>query len=104
MKYTILSMAMQSLESATSLAESALHAVLNPYGNFGIELNDRPSDMYSVMGEVRPNVFKKVLKVRSHTYEGLQMLVEGENEWRPLDTSDYSLLLNEVWDVVKGGE
>ena len=32
------------------------------------------------------------------------MLIEGENEWRPLDVSDYKLLLNEVWDVVKGDE
>ena len=104
MKHTILSMAMQNLESAIRNAESALHAVLAPYGDNGIELNDRPSDMYSVMGEVRPNTFKKVVKVRSHPHEGLCMIVEGETEWRPLDTSDYSLLLNEVWDVVKGDE
>jgi hypothetical protein len=97
-------MAMQSLESATSLAESALHAVLAPYGDNGIELNDRPSDMYSVMGEVSYNTFKKVVKVRSHPHEGLCMIVEGETEWRPLDTSDYQLLINEVWDVVKGDE
>jgi hypothetical protein len=32
------------------------------------------------------------------------MIVEGETEWRPLDTSDYQLLINEVWDVVKGDE
>lgn len=104
MKYTLLGMAMQSLESATKLAESALHAVLAPYGENGIELNDRPSDMYSVMGEVEPNTFKKVVKVRSHPHEGLCMIVEGETEWRPLDTSDYQLLINEVWDVVKGDE
>ena len=104
MKYTLLGMAMQSLESATKLAESALHAVLAPYGENGIELNDRPSDMYSVMGEVKPNTFKKVVKVRSHPHEGLCMIVEGETEWRPLDTSDYQLLINEVWDVVKGDE
>ena len=104
MKYTILGMAMQSLESALQMAETALHAVLVPYGENGIELNDRPSDMYSVMGEVEPNTFKKVVKVRSHPHEGLCMIVEGETEWRPLDTSDYQLLINEVWDVVKGDE
>mgnify|MGYP003300333536 FL=1 len=104
MKYTLLGMAMQSLESATKLAESALHAVLAPYGENGIELNDRPSDMYSVMGEVEPNTFKKVVKVRSHPHEGLCMIVEGETEWRPLDTSDYQLLINEVWAVVRGDE
>lgn len=104
MKYTLLGMAMQSLESATKLAESALHAALAPYGENGIELNDRPSDMYSVMGEVEPNTFKKVVKVRSHPHEGLCMIVEGETEWRPLDTSDYQLLINEVWAVVRGDE
>lgn len=97
-------MAMQSLESAIRNAETALHAVLAPYGNFGLELNTRPNDLWSVMGEVKPNTFKKVVKVRSHPHEGLCMIVEGETEWRPLDTSDYSLLLNEVWDVVKGDE
>ena len=97
-------MAMQSLESALQMAETALHAVLAPYGENGIELNDRPSDMYSVMGEVEPNTFKKVVKVRSHPREGLCMIVEGETEWRPLDTSDYQLLINEVWDVIKGDE
>lgn len=104
MKYTILGMAMQSLESALQMAETALHTVLAPYGENGIELNDRPSDMYSVMGEVEPNTFKKVVKVRSHPHEGLCMIVKGETEWRPLDTSDYQLLINEVWDVIKGDE
>lgn len=104
MKYTILGMAMQSLESALQMAESALHAVLAPYGNNGIELNDRPSNMYSVMGEVKPNTFKKIEKVRSHPHEGLCMIVEGETEWKPLDTSDYQLLINEVWNVIKGDE
>lgn len=104
MKYTILEMAMQSLESALQMAETALHAVLAPYGENGIELYDRPSDMYSVMSEVEPNTFKKVVKVRSHPHKGLCMIVEGETEWRPLDTSDYQLLINEVWDVIKGDE
>jgi hypothetical protein len=97
---TIFEMAKLTLESALRNAESALHAVLIPYGNFGIELNTRPDDLFSVMGEVKPNVFKKVLKVRSHTYEGLQMLVEGENEWRTLDVTDYKFLLDEVESAI----
>ena len=93
---TIFEMAKLTLENALRNAESALHAILIPYGNFGIELNTRPDDSFSVMGEVKPNVFKKVLKVRSHTHEGLQMLVEDENEWRTLDVTDYQFLLDEV--------
>ena len=100
MKNTILEIAKQTIETAIRNAELALHAILNPYGNFGIELNTRPDDLYSVMGEVKPNVFKKVLKVRSHTYEGLQMLVEGENEWRNLDVTDYKFLLDEVESAI----
>ena len=100
MKHTILSMAMQSLESATSLAETALHAVLAPYGNFGIELNTRPNDMWLVMGEVEPNKFKRVVKVRSHTFEGLQMLLEDEGEWKGLDVTDYKFLLEEVQSAI----
>ncbi len=101
MKNTILEMAKQSLETAIRNAELALHAILNPYGNFGIELNTRPDDLFSVMGEVEANVFKKVLKVRSHIFEGLQMLVEGENEWRTLDVTDYKFLLNEVESAIR---
>ena len=101
MKNTILEMAKQSIETAIRNAELALHAILNPYGNFGIELNTRPDDLYSVMGEVKPNTFKKVLKVRSHTFEGLQMLVEGENEWRTLDVTDYKFLLDEVESAIR---
>lgn len=101
MKNTIFEITKQSIESAIYNAELALHAVLNPYGNFGIELNTRPDNLFSVMGEVKANVFKKVLKVRSHAFEGLQMLVEGENEWRTLDVTDYKFLLDEVESAIR---
>lgn len=99
-------MAMQSLETATRLAESALHAVLVPYGDNGLELNTRPSDLYSVWGETEPNVFKKILKVRSHPFEGLQMYVGEEEGWRSLDCTDYKYLLQEVQNAIqaKGDE
>lgn len=99
-------MAMQSLETATRLAESALHAVLAPYGDDGLELSTRPSDLYSVWGETEPNVFKKVLKVRSHPFEGLQMYVGEEEGWRHLDCTDYKYLLQEVQNAIqaKGDE
>lgn len=100
MKNTILEMAMQSLMSAERLAETALHAVLAPYGNFGIELNTRPNDMWLVMGEDEPNKFKRVVKVRSHTFEGLQMLLEDEGEWKGLDVTDYKFLLEEVQSAI----
>ena len=98
---TIFEMAKLNLETALRNAESALHAILNPYGNLGIELNTRPDDLFSVMAEVEPNTFMKVLKVRSHTFEGLQMLVEGENEWRNLDVTDYKFLLDEVESAIR---
>lgn len=101
---TIFEMAKLNLETALRNAESALHAILNPYGNFGIELNTRPDDLFSVMAEIKPHTFKKVLKVRSHTYEGLQMLVEGENDWRNLDVTDYKFLLDEVESAVNAME
>jgi expansin (peptidoglycan-binding protein) len=53
------------------------------------------------MGEVDPNKFKKVVKVRSHTFEGLQMLLEGEGEWRSLDVTDYKFLLDEVQSAIR---
>jgi hypothetical protein len=101
MKNIIFDIAKQSIETAIRNAELALHAVLNPYGNFGIELNTRPDDLFSVMGEIEPNVFKKVIKVRSHIWEGLQMIVEGENEWRTLDVTDYKFLLDEVESAIR---
>jgi hypothetical protein len=101
MKNIIFDIAKQSIETAIRNAELALHAVLNPYGNFGIELNTRPDDLFSVTGEIEPNVFKKVIKVRSHIWEGLQMIVEGENEWRTLDVTDYKFLLDEVESAIR---
>ena len=106
MKNTIIEMAMQSLESATRNAESALHAVLAPYGDDGLELNTRPSDLYSVWGETERNVFKRILKVRSHPFEGLQMYVGEKEGWRHLDCTDYKFLLQAVQSAihVKGVE
>ena len=106
MKNTILEMAMQSLESATRNAESALHAVLAPYGEDGLKLIPHPSYYYSVCGEVEPNVFKRILKVRSHKFEGLQMYVGEEEGWRTLDCNDYKFLLQEVQNAIqaKGDE
>lgn len=101
MKNTIFDIAKQSIETAIRNAELALHAILKPYGIFGIELNTRPNDMYFVMAETEPNVFKRVVKVRTHTWEGLQMLVEGENEWRTLDVTDYKFLLDEVESAIR---
>ena len=105
MKNTIIEMAMQSLESATRNAESALHAVLAPYGEDGLKLIPHPSYYYSVCGEVEPNVFKKIRKVRSHPSDGLQMYVGEEEGWRTLDCNDYKFLLQEVQSAiqVKGG-
>ena len=101
MKHTILEMAMQSLMSAERLAETALHAVLAPYGENGLELLDRPNNTYLVMAEVSPCVFEKVIKVRSHTFEGLQMLLDGDEEWKTLDCTDYYFLLEEVQSAIE---
>ena len=101
MKNTNLEMAMQSLESATRNAESALHAVLAPYGDDGLKLIPHPSYFFSVCGEVEPNVFKRISKVRSNPFEGLQMCVKGEEVWRHLDCNDYKLLLQEVQNAIK---
>ena len=100
MKNTLFDIAKETIETAIRNAELALHAVLAPYGYDGIELNTRPSDMYSVMGETEPNVFKRVVKVRTNTWDGLQMLVEGEDRWRTLDVNDYKFLLNEVESAI----
>ena len=106
MKNTIIEMAMQSLESATRNAESALHAVLAPYGEDGLKLIPHPSYYYSVCGEVEPNVYKKIRKVRSHPSDGLQMYVGEEEGWRTLDCNDYKFLLQEVQNAIqaKGDE
>ena len=105
MKNTILEMAIQSLETATRLAESALHAVLAPYGDDGLELNTHLANTFLVCGEVETNVFKRIIKVCSHKFEGLQMYVEEEG-WRDLDCTDYKFLLQEVQTAIqaKGDE
>ena len=106
MKNTILEMAMQSLEYATILAESALRTILAPYGDEGLELKAHPVRFYSLCGELEPNVFKKILKVRVHPFEGLQMYVGKKEGWRYLDCTDYKFLLQEVQSAIqaKGDE
>ena len=106
MKNTILETAMQSLESATILAESALRTILAPYGEDGLKLIPHPSYYYSVCGEVEPNVFKRIRKVRVHPSDGLQMYVGEEEGWRTLDCNDYKFLLQEVQNATqaKGDE
>ena len=106
MKNTILETAMQSLESATILAESALRTILAPYGEDGLKLIPHPSYYYSVCGEVEPNVFKRIRKVRVHPSDGLQMYVGEEEGWRSLDCNDYKFLLQEVQNATqaKGDE
>lgn len=106
MKNTILETAMQSLESATILAESALRTILAPYGEDGLKLIPHPSYYYSVCGEVEPNVFKRIRKVRVHPSDGLQMYVGEEEGWRSLDCTDYKYLLQEVQNAIqaKGDE
>ena len=106
MNSTILEMAMQSLESALKMAETVLYTILDPYGEDGLELNARPANFYSVCGEVEPNVFKKILKVRVHPFEGLQMYVGKKEGWRYLDCTDYKFLLQEVQNAIqaKGDE
>ena len=105
MKNTIFEIAKQSIETAKQSIETAIRnaelAILNPYGYDGIELNTRPNDLFSVMAEIEPHTFKTVVKVRTHTWEGLQMLVEGENEWRTLDVTDYYFLLDEVESAIR---
>ena len=106
MKNTILEMAMQSLESATILAESALRTILAPYRVEGLELKGSSVSFYSLCGELEPNVFKKILKVRVHPFEGLQMYVGEKEGWRHLDCTDYKFLLQEVQSAIqaKGDE
>lgn len=101
MKNTILEMAMQSLMSAERIAETALHAVLAPYGANGLKLLDRPNNNYLTMAEVSPCVFEKITKIRSHTFEGLQMLLDGDEEWKELDCTDYYFLLEEVQRAIE---
>ena len=97
----IIEMAMYSLESALKMAESALYTILAPYGEDGLELKARPANYYSLCGEVQPNVFKKILKVRVHQFEGLQMYVGEKEGWRHLDCTDYKFLLQEVKNAIK---
>lgn len=99
MKNTIIEMAMQSLISAERLAETALYAVLAPYGDDGLELKSH-SDHNSVYGEFETNVFTKIAKVRSYQSESLQMYAEGKG-WVILACADYVSLLEEVQNAIK---
>ena len=114
MNKTIIEMARQSLMSAERIAESALYAILSPLGENGLELNSRPDDMYSVISEYEPNQFKKIVKVRAieetsgysiidgfKKSEELQMMLEGETDWKYLVCSYYHYLIEEIESALR---
>lgn len=101
MKNTIIEMALKSLMTAEIVAENALNAVLAPYGENGLKLLDRPNNNYLAMAEIEPCIFEKITKIRSNTLEGPQMLLDGDKEWKTLDSTNYYFLLEEVQRAIE---
>ena len=85
----------ENLSNAHKMVEECIKAIVKPYGNDGLELNVQEEDCYSVLAEIVPNEFHKVVAVRV-TNDKLEMRFENESEWSPLRMVDMGFLLDEV--------
>lgn len=101
MKQILLANAKSAILFAIAMAENAINAILLPLGENGLELNYRPNDGFSPIAESKPYQFRKIVKVRCHTFEGLQMLCDGSDKWEPLNTSDYVFLIDEIESALR---
>lgn len=85
----------ENLALAHIMVEDCIKTIVEPYGNEGLELNVQEEDCYSVLAEIVPNEFHKVVAVRV-TDDKLEMRFENESEWSPLRMVDMGFLLDEV--------
>lgn len=75
----------------------ALATILAPYGNEGMELPCHDDGTYFVTAEIKPNEFKRVIKVRCVESIGkVEMMIEGSNKWEWCAFVDWRFLFEET--------
>jgi hypothetical protein len=90
----------KNMYNATKMVEDCIKVLLEMYGVEGLELNVHTDDCYSVVAEVEPNEFRKVVAVRVFD-DKLEMLLDGETEWELLRYVDTAFLLDEVESAIR---
>lgn len=92
---------------AQRMAEECIIHLLEPYGEEGLELNDKLDGEYNVIYEIIPNEFKKVVAVRvvndKHLGYKLHKKVEDDTSWTSLNLSytDARFLLDEIESAIR---
>lgn len=92
---------------AQRMAEECIIHLLEPYGEEGLELNEKLDAEYSVIYEIIPNEFKKVVAVRvvndKHLGYKLHKKVEDDTSWTSLNLSytDARFLLDEIESAIR---
>ena len=92
------------MRTAHANAERAIteciKAMIEPYGDDGVELPYHTPDCYSVVSEIRPMEFVEVSSIRCKD-DALEMMLTGETKWRGLAFVDLGFLLDEVIHIVE---
>ena len=97
----------KQLAFAEKMAEECIINLLEPYGEDGLELNEKLDGEYSVIYEIIPNEFKKVVAVRvvkdKNLGYKLHKKVEGDTSWTTLNLSftDTRFLLDEIVSAIR---
>lgn len=95
----------ETFRNANKAVENCIKDLLEPYGENGIELNEKSDNLYSVIYEELPNKFEKVVAVRVFG-DFLQVKTDCNKDWRKLYpfNTDLAFLLDEVEGAISALE
>lgn len=103
MKRTLIEIAKQDLITAKQRAEMAIREILpfdeNVLANESVTFPYEDGQPF-VIGYTQPNQGARVIALRHHPFEGLQMQVVGGDRWYPLWVDDMLFLLEELERVL----
>lgn len=90
---------------ASKAIEDCIKDLLEPYGENGIELNEKSDNLFSVIYEEFPNKFEKVEYIRVFG-DILQVKTDCNKDWRKLyiNNTDIAFLFDEVEGAISALE
>lgn len=105
MKANYIESVRQSLKHAQKMVEECIMHILEPYGEEGLELNDKTDHSFSVIYEEFPNEFEKITAIRVLGCI-LKVKTDKNNEWRKLyiNNTDIAFLLDEIESAIRATE
>lgn len=95
----------QTFRNANKAVENCIKDLLEPYGEKGLELNEKSDNLFSVIYEEFPNEFEKIEYIRVFG-DYLQVKTDCNKDWRNLyiNNTDIAFLLDEVESAIPAVE